>query len=99
MANLGETIVKAPTGLAASDLEIGRLVTVSANKSTGDRSLVEMICEIVGGNEGHLLLACRGPGDTADDPPKPKLVAIHEYRFYPADHLASALSRSFAKSL
>ena len=76
--------------LAADELKVGNLVTLSSNKSTGDRSLTEMIWEIVGVNAGHVLLSdAAGPEDTNENA-RPRLVAIDEYSFYAADHFASA---------
>lgn len=79
------------SGLGATELTIGRLVTLSANTVTGDRSLVGVIWEIIGANPGHVLLSCRGLCETIDQPLRPRLVAIREYGFYPAEDMAAAL--------
>jgi hypothetical protein len=80
---------KSPVGLAPDDLTVGQLVTLSPNKATGDRSLVDAIWEIIGINEGHLLLACRGFCDLLIDPEKPRLALVHEHEFYSATQLAA----------
>jgi hypothetical protein len=89
MEQLISSAARAPTGLPVGDLTVGKLVTVSPNKSTGDRSFVDMIWEIVGINEGHLLLACRGFCHLLDDPGQPRLALVHEHEFYSAEQLAS----------
>jgi hypothetical protein len=79
----------APAGIAIKDLAVGMRVTLSPNKSTGDRSFVDMIWEIAGINEGHLALTCCGFCHLLSDPGKPRLALIHEHEFYPAEHLAT----------
>jgi hypothetical protein len=92
-AHTMETIInaaaKSPLGLAVDDLIVGKLVTLSPNKTTGDRSLVDAIWEIIGINEGHLLLACRGFCDLLIDPAKPRLALVHEHEFYCAAKFAA----------
>ncbi len=45
--------------LAAAELASGKLVTISFNKSIGDRSLSQAIWEVVSTNDGHALVRCR----------------------------------------
>ncbi|WP_229266525.1 hypothetical protein [Leptospira sp. severe_002] len=79
-------------GLAHSELKAGMLVTVSANKQTGDRSLVNAIWEIKALNGGHVLLAYRRLGMPSDEDGKVRLVPLGEHEFYPAEALALAAS-------
>ena len=90
MEKLISSAAKAPAGMSADSLAVGKLVTLSPNKCTGDRSLADMIWEIVGINEGHLLLACRGFCHLLNDPAKPRLALLHEHEFYSAEHLGAA---------
>jgi len=80
-------------GVAHNDLKIGMLVTISANKQTGDRSLVNAIWEVKGFNEGHALLTYHQFGD-AEDAGKVRLVPLNEHEFYAAETLAIAARRS-----
>ena len=89
MEDLIHSAARAPAGLPPGDLTVGKLVTLSPNKTTGDRSFVDVIWEIVGINEGHLLLACRGFCNLLNEPAKPRLALLHEHEFYSAEHLAS----------
>lgn len=89
MEKLVNGAAMAPAGLASKDLSVGMLVTLSPNKSTGDRSFVDMIWEIAGINGGHILLTCRGLCQLLSDPTKPRLALLHEHEFYSAEHLAS----------
>jgi hypothetical protein len=89
---------KSPLGLAADDLTVGKLVTLSPNKTTGDRSLVDAIWEIIGINEGHLLLACRGFCDLLIDPAKPRLALVHEHEFYCAAKFAAMADAPSSRS-
>src|SRR5262245_22823480 len=93
METLTNAAAKSPVGLAPDDLAVGKLVTLSPNKTTGDRSLVDVIWEIVGGNGGHLLLACRGFCDLLTDPAKPRLALVHEHEFYSAEQFAAMTDR------
>jgi hypothetical protein len=68
------------------------LVTVSANKQTGDRSMVNAIWEIKGLNEGHILLAYCQLGVPPEEDSKVRLVPLGEHEFYPAETLATAAS-------
>lgn len=86
------------TTTADRDLKVGMLVTMSANRTTGDRSLVYSFWEILGINDGHALLACRGPNDVPIDANTARLVPLAEYEFYPADHLASMIGSACPKS-
>lgn len=79
--------------LSAAELTIGRVVTLSPNKATGDRSLVNVLWKIVAVDGGHLLLSCRGLGQMLQDPTVQRLVAVREHDFYAADHLAAALDQ------
>ena len=89
MGTLINAAAKSPVGLTSDDLTVGKLVTLSPNKTTGDRSLVDVIWEIIGINEGHLLLACRGCCDLLIDPRKPRLALVHEHEFYSAAQFAA----------
>jgi hypothetical protein len=89
LEKLISSAAKAPAGLTIGDLAVGKLITLSPNKSTGDRSFVDMIWEIIGINEGHLLLTCRGFCHLLNDPAKPRLALLHEHEFYSAEHLAA----------
>jgi hypothetical protein len=80
-------------GLVRDQLKVGMLVTVSANKLTGDRSLVNVIWEIAGINGGHLLLACRGLCHLLVNPSLPRLVPLKEYELYSAADFAAAVDR------
>lgn len=89
METLINAAARSPVGLTPDDLTVGKLVTLSPNKTTGDRSLVDVIWEIIGINEGHLLLACRGFCDLLTDPAKPRLALVHEHEFYSAEQFAA----------
>lgn len=79
-------------GLSHDELKVGMLVTVSANKQTGDRSMVNAIWEIKGLNEGHILLAYRQLGVPPEEESKVRLVPLGEHQFYSAEALAMAVS-------
>jgi hypothetical protein len=91
METLINAAARSPVGLTPDDLTVGKLLTLSPNKTTGDRSLVDVIWEIIGINEGHLLLACCGFCDLLTDPAKPRLalVLVHEHKFYSAAQFAA----------
>ena len=97
MDNLGNAEPASPVGLASAELVVGKLVTVSASKITGDRSFVSVIWEVVGGNEGHVLLACRGLCHLLSDPDAPRLLALDEFEFYAADHLIAIIDRTLSR--
>ena len=82
------------SGLAQSDLKIGMLVTASANKRTGDRTLVNAIWEIAGLNKGHALLVCRKFGGGPEESDKARLVLLDEHDFYAAEALAAAAGKA-----
>lgn len=77
-----------------TELKTGMLVTVSSNKLTGDRSLVDAIWEISGLNDGHALLTRRMLGEGHDDTFKVQLVPLREHEFYAADALAAAATKA-----
>jgi hypothetical protein len=79
-------------GLSHGELKPGMLVTVSANRQTGDRSMVNAIWEIKGLNEGHILLAYRQFGVAPEEDSKVRLLPLDEHAFYPAEALATAAS-------
>jgi hypothetical protein len=97
MEKLISAAARAPAGLSVDDLAVGKLITLSPNKSTGDRSFFDVIWEIVGINEGHLLLACRGFCHLLNDPDKPRLALLHEHEFYSAGHLAAMADEPLSK--
>jgi hypothetical protein len=91
MERLLEGASKAPHGAAINGLAAGMIVTLSPNKSTGDRSLVEVIWEVVSINGGHALLACRGLCHLLNGDAGMRLAALHEHEFYNAEALLCAL--------
>ena len=84
-------------GLTATDLKPGRFVTISVNKITGDRSLCQVIWEVVSANNAHVLLTCRHLCHLLlHDMPATRLVSLHEHDFYAADALVLALTDRIA---
>ena len=88
-----------PPGMMHTELKTGMLVTISSNKLTGDRSLVDAIWEITGLNDGHALLTRRMLGERHDDTVKVQLVPLREHEFYAADALAAAAASGAVPSL
>jgi hypothetical protein len=89
--NRDESVGKRNGGLSAAELTLGRLVTVSVNKTTGDRSLCQVIWEIISTNDAHALMTCRHLCHLLHDVPPTRLVALHEHDFYAADALVAAM--------
>lgn len=83
--------------LTAAELSAGRLVTVSINKTTGDRSLCQVIWEIVSTNDAHALVTCRHLCHLLHDVASTRLVSLNEHDFYAADALVSALDSGQGK--
>ena len=76
-----------PSGLPHSELKVGMLVTVSASKRTGDRSLANAIWSVAGLNDGHVLLTFK-KFDNFGTPSR--LVLLDEFEFYAAEALSAA---------
>src|SRR5689334_10837211 len=83
---------KPSRGLDPAELKAGRMVTISVNKATGDRSLCQVIWEIVSINEGHALVKCRHLRHLLYGAPDTRLIPLHEHEFYTADEFVSALA-------
>lgn len=73
-------------GLPREHLVPGAVISISPNLSTGDRSYSHDIYEVVGRNEGHVLVSQRS-GHVSSYFKGPHLLSIHEHEFYGADHL------------
>lgn len=76
----------AKPGLPREQLVPGAIITLSPNLSTGDRSYTDRIFEVVGRNEGHLLVK-QCAGNVPFYSKGPHLLTIHEHEFYGAEHL------------
>ena len=86
-----DEVPRSGAGLAVAELTAGRLVTISPNKSTGDRSLCQVIWEVASINDGHALIACRHLCELLYGSPAMRLVPLHEYEFYAADAMVAAV--------
>jgi hypothetical protein len=75
---------------APGKLRAGSLVTVSENKRTTDRSLVQTIWEIVAMNKAHVVLRFHAGNRPIDSESLTQVVPLHEHDFYRADDLAAA---------
>ena len=83
---------KPSRGLDPAEIKTGRMVTISVNKATGDRSLCQVIWEIVSINDGHALVKCRHLRHLLYGTPETRLISLQEHEFYSADDLVLALA-------
>lgn len=90
----------AAAGMAPEHLVPGALVTMGPSLTIGDRSYTNEIMEVMASNAGTVLVRRKAGGYGFDQENKPRLVVIHEHRFYPAEHLYEAIvaAESEAKS-
>jgi hypothetical protein len=79
------------SGMAREELIPGVYVTVSGNKRTPDRSLVNSIWRVLAVNEAHAVLKIHSGMRSLDGALDTVVVPIQEYDFYLADHLAAAM--------
>lgn len=77
--------------LTREHLVPGAVVTISTNKSTGDRSYTNELFSVVGSNGGHVVVCAIDREGFWGRINKRIILQLKEHDFYPADHLVDLL--------
>lgn len=79
--------------LTTEHLVPGAVVTISTNKSTGDRSYINELFSVVGSNGGHVVVCAIDREGFLGRVNKRIILQLKDHDFYAADHLVDLMKK------